>query len=110
MLALAGAATAQPAEPQPQPPPEPEPEFHLVPETLERFVEDFARDAPGLETIAKGTFRRARRAISIGPTVGFYGVARPHDSDLDGSVTFGLGLELFKVPVLPSPAMFHAMV
>jgi hypothetical protein len=66
--------------------------------------------SPALRQIASGTFRRARRAISIGPTVGVFGAAVPSPGEYDVAITFGLGVEMFKLPILPSPENLKAMV
>lgn len=55
--------------------------------------------SPVLADIAKGTVRRARRKVSIGPTLGAFG---SYGDAADGALTFGLGLEVFKIPVLPT--------
>jgi hypothetical protein len=58
--------------------------------------------APTIETVARGAFRRARRALSIGPTVGLWTAAVIDPGNLDAALTVGIGFETFKVPVLPS--------
>jgi hypothetical protein len=104
-------ATAQP-DPQPSPPPgeEPAPRYLFGPEAIEALIDDIAANAPSLEKIAKGTLRRGRRAISIGPTLGAYGAAQPSPGEYDLAATFGLGMELFKIPVLPTRKNFRALV
>lgn len=66
--------------------------------------------SPTLETIARGAFRRARRSISFGPTVGFWGAGVLAQDDTEYALTFGLGFEKFKVPVLPSMETLKALV
>ncbi len=46
---------------------------------------------------------RARRSVSIGPTVGGFAGYFPDASQSDFAITFGIGVELFKVPILPTP-------
>ncbi len=52
-------------------------------------------------TMFKGTVRRARRAIAIGPTAGGAFTTYLEAEESAGSVSFGLSLYTFKVPVLP---------
>jgi hypothetical protein len=66
--------------------------------------------APSLETFVRGTFRRARRSISIGPTVGLWTGAFINQTDIDAALTFGIGVETFKVPVVPSVATLRALI
>src|SRR5688500_5876 len=63
--------------------------------------------SPVLKDVAKGAIRRARRKVSIGPTVGGFA---GYGNDFDGAVTFGLGLEVFKIPVLPTFENLKAIV
>jgi hypothetical protein len=65
---------------------------------------------PTMQQIAVGTLHRARRAIAIGPTVGAWGGMYTSSKSLDQAITFGLGLELFKVPVLPGPETVKALI
>ncbi len=61
-----------------------------------------AREAsPTIEKLARGALRRARRAIAFGPTVGAWGGLVPGQDQGESAITFGLGIETFKVPVLP---------
>ena len=55
------------------------------------------------EEIARGTVRNLRRAIALGPTLGGFSAYAPSASDLDGGLSFGLELEIFKT-WLPTPA------
>lgn len=66
--------------------------------------------SPALRQIASGTVRRTRRAISIGPTAGVFAAAFPSPGEYDVAITFGLGLEMFKLPILPTPENVKAMV
>jgi hypothetical protein len=74
------------------------------------LIEQIAANVPALEAVAKGAFRRARRSISIGPTVGVYGAALPSPGELDYAITFGVGVELFKIPLLPTLDNLKAIV
>ena len=65
---------------------------------------------PSLETVARGTVRRARRAISIGPTVGLWSAAIIDPGNLDAALTFGVGFETFKVPVVPSMDTLRSLI
>lgn len=76
----------------------------------EALVAQALAASPTIERIARGTFRRARRAISIGPTLGLYGASIVSPGDSDAALTFGLGVETFKVPVLPSIDNFKELV
>jgi hypothetical protein len=114
---LAGTASAQPgATPpsEPVPPPAPAPAEAQAPVEnnldLDALVARAEAAAPSIETVARGTFRRARRSISIGPTVGLWSAAFIEPGDIDAALTFGIGLEAFKVPVLPSMDTVKALV
>jgi hypothetical protein len=109
-----GRASAQPGEtPASQPPttdngaPVPPSTFDGSPDAL---LAQVAANSPTIEKIARGAFRRARRAISIGPTVGLFGASIPSPGDTDLALTFGLGVETFKVPVLPTIDNLKAIV
>jgi hypothetical protein len=77
---------------------------------IDAVVDQIAASAPDIERIAKNTFRRARRALSVGPTAGLFGGAFLDAEQADAAITFGIGAELFKVPVLPSPESIKALV
>jgi hypothetical protein len=66
--------------------------------------------SPTLATIARGAFRRARRAIAVGPSVGMWGGVVPAQDDQEFAITFGLGVETFKVPILPTPETLKQLV
>lgn len=66
--------------------------------------------APSVATVARGTFRRARRAVSIGPTIGAWGTALIDPGDTDMALTFGIGIETFKVPIVPSIETVKALI
>lgn len=55
--------------------------------------------SPVLTDVAKGAFRRARRKVSLGPTLGAFGAFA---DDATAALTFGIGVEVFKIPVLPT--------
>jgi hypothetical protein len=102
-------ALAQPgAEPEAPPPPPPAVEGSVDVRATGSFdvdaaLQKLATNAPVLERIAKGTLKRARRAISIGPTVGAWAGYLADPGETETAITFGLGLEVFKIPVLPTP-------
>lgn len=68
----------------------------------DNFFEELASSSPDLQTIAKGTVRRARRKVALGPTGGAYAGRYTGSQTGELAFSFGLGLELFKVPVLPT--------
>lgn len=122
VIALAittGTAVAQPGN---TPPVEPSPpgagaevqagaDFYVNPEAgVDDLIARVQAASPTLETVARGTFRRARRVISFGPTAGLWLGAVPAQDDSESALTFGLGLELFKVPVFPGPETLKALV
>lgn len=78
--------------------------------TLDSAIAKAEAAAPALENIARGTFRRARRSVSIGPTVGLWSAALIQPGELDAALTFGIGIEAFKVPVLPSMDTLKALI
>ncbi|HSD86100.1 MAG TPA: hypothetical protein VLB44_01250 [Kofleriaceae bacterium] len=99
-LAIAGhAAYAQPGE---TPPVSGQGDAQVQQETLlDQAIAQARANAPTIERVAMGTLRRARRSISIGPTVGLWSAAFIDPGDIDAALTFGIGVEMFKVPVLP---------
>jgi hypothetical protein len=126
-VVITASATAF-AQPEPAPEPEAPPESQPAPSgptldidpewwlrkieaiDFDGLVDRIAAIAPGLESVARGTIRRGRRAISIGPTAGVYGAGIPSPGETDLGVTFGLGLELFKIPVMPTFQNLKALV
>jgi hypothetical protein len=105
---LAGVAAAQPPGAtvvEGQPPVQTE---HAI--DLDAAVARAEAAAPSIETVARGTFRRARRAISIGPTVGLWSAAFVQPGEIDAALTIGIGLETFKVPVLPGMETLKALI
>jgi hypothetical protein len=101
-VALPKVVSAQPGEEPPVPPPvdvQVDARVQFNPEAaIGATIERIAVSSPLIERIAKGTFKRARRAISIGPTVGAFAGYFPAAERSDYAITFGLGLELFKIP------------
>ncbi|HEY5945890.1 MAG TPA: hypothetical protein VIV40_10390 [Kofleriaceae bacterium] len=77
---------------------------------LDQAIAKAQAQQPSLETVARGTFRRARRAISIGPTVGLWTAAIIDPGNIDAALTFGIGFETFKVPVIPSMETLQTMI
>jgi len=51
---------------------------------------------------AKATITRARRAIAFGPTAGLWAGRAPSPGVNEEAITFGIALETFKVPILPT--------
>lgn len=75
------------------------PELQLPAVTLPVSEDELAT----MWNIAKGSFNRARRAIALGPEVGIsIGRLAAATAELETPISFGLGLVVFKVPVLPS--------
>jgi hypothetical protein len=95
LVLLTSTALAQPGATPPTEPPAPATD-------LDALIAKARAEAPTIETVARGAFRRARRALSIGPTVGLWTAAIIDPGNLDAALTIGLGFETFKVPVLPS--------
>jgi hypothetical protein len=63
--------------------------------------------------MGRATFSRARRMVALGPFVGaapFCSFASDAPYRCDGVASFGLGLYLFKIPVLPSTEMIKDAV
>src|SRR6476469_4683815 len=95
LVCLTHVAFAQPSETAPAPPP-------AAPQSdLDAVMDKVQEQAPSIITVAQGPLRRARRAVSFGPTVGLWSAAYIDPGDIDAALTFGIGLETFKVPVLP---------
>lgn len=109
---------AQPAEPVAEGPAQPAPTAPMVEGQAQggvdvgALIDDVMQRVtlPQLQAIALGTVRRARRAIAFGPTVGAWGAYIPSLEMGEHALTVGLGLELFRVPVLPDLATFKALL
>jgi hypothetical protein len=105
LVLLTSTAIAQPGTTPPADPPAPtgvQIGNNRIAPDLDALVAQAQAEAPTIETVVRGTFRRARRALSIGPTVGLWTAAIIDPGDLDAALTIGVGFETFKVPVLPS--------
>src|SRR4051812_37055376 len=87
--------------PQGAPPPPGMTGMQVGPVDVDQVISTVARNAPAIQRVATRAFNRARRSIALGPTVGFWGGAVPAQSTYDDAVTFGLALDMFKVPVTP---------
>lgn len=77
---------------------------------LDELIARAEAEAPSIATVAKGTVRRARRSISIGPTVGLWSAAFISPGEIDAALSFGIGLETFKVPVMPSMETLQGLI
>jgi hypothetical protein len=105
LVLLTSTAIAQPGATPPTEPPAPtgvQIGNKRVETDLDTLIAKAQAEAPTIETVAQGTFRRVRRALSIGPTVGLWTAAIIDPGDIDAALTIGIGFETFKVPVLPS--------
>lgn len=105
LVLLTSTAIAQPGATRPTEPPAPtgvQIGNNRVETDLDALIAKAQAGAPTIETVARGTFRRARRALSIGPTVGLWTAAIIGPGDIDAALTIGVGFETFEVPVLPS--------
>jgi hypothetical protein len=124
-ITASSTAFAQPdPQPQPEPAPDPQPQLEGAPappptgptldvdpdawleamglESTDALFAKLEQAAPVMKGVVKGAIRRGRRSISIGPTAGVYGSSIPSPGETDLAVTFGIGAELFKIPVLPT--------
>lgn len=77
---------------------------------LDALIARAEASVPTLESVAVGTFNRARRSISVGPTVGLWSAAIVDPGEIDAALTFGIGVETFKVPVLPDMNTIKALI
>src|SRR5687767_6961200 len=105
LVSTAGIATAQ------EPPPTVE--GHVTAGVdIDPIIESVIQriTSPEAQKIVRGTVRRARRAIAIGPTVGGWGAYVPDAEQSEQAVTVGVGLEVFKIPVLPGLTTFKALI
>lgn len=118
LVCLTHVAFAQPSErapPPSDPPPPPMPVEPMQPPQqqpvdLDAIIAKVQAEQPTLMTVAKGSLRRARRGIAIGPTVGLWSAAFLDPGDTDLALTFGIGIETFKVPVLPDTETLKTLV
>lgn len=60
--------------------------------------------------IIGGTVNRARRAVAIGPMIGAGFAFAPSPGEFDVPITFGIGVDVFKIPIVPSPKMIQDIV
>jgi hypothetical protein len=102
LVLLTSTAIAQPGATEPPAPTGVQIGNNRVETDLDALIRKAQAEAPTIETVARGTFRRARRALSIGPTLGLWTAAIIDPGDIDAALTIGVGFETFKVPVLPS--------
>lgn len=113
LVLLTSAAIAQPgATPPTEPPAQAGVRIgnNRVETELDALIAQAQAEAPTIETVMRGTFRRARRALSIGATVGLWTAAIIEPGDIDAALTIGVGFETFKVPVLPSMETIQALI
>jgi len=104
LVLLTNIAIAQPGATPPTEPPAPsgvQMDNNRLEADLDVLIAKARAEAPTIKTVALGTFRRARRALSIGPTVGLWTAAIIDPGKIDAALTIGVGFETFKVPVLP---------
>jgi hypothetical protein len=106
-----------PGETPPPPPPPPQAQYgipqtgyHVGPVDVDQVIAKVASEAPTLKTVAYGTLRRARRAIAFGPTIGYWGGVVLAQDTYEHALTFGLALEVFKVPILPDSDTIKALI
>lgn len=107
LVCLTHVAFAQPSETEAMPPPPPE---QQQPVDLDAIIAKVQAEQPTITTVAKGTMRRARRSIAIGPTVGLWSAAFIDPGEIDAALTFGIGIETFKVPVVPDMETLKTLV
>jgi hypothetical protein len=70
----------------------------------------FAGEKGKVRLAVEGAVARTRRKIAIGPQVGVGGSFTPGSSDLDVPITFGIGLRLFKIPVIPTASEIQSII
>jgi hypothetical protein len=120
LLAMTTSALAQPGATPPTEGPPPPPDGAGAPMEppqdrgrgidIDELIARAEAASPTLEAIARGTFQRARRSIALGPTVGFWAGGVLAQDEGIAAITFGLGLEKFKIPVLPSMQTLKQLV
>lgn len=112
-------AHAQPGETVPSQPPPPPPDAGAqvtvaqpadIEASIESVLAQVAAQSPTLEGIVRGTVNRGRRAISIGPSIGAWTGGFTAQEQFETALTVGVGVELFKVPVLPDMQTIKALV
>ena len=77
---------------------------------IDQLIDQAIKSVPAIERAVGRAWRRARRSISIGPTVGLLSTAFIAPESVDAALTFGLGLETFKVPVYPDPEELQEVI
>jgi len=121
IVLVSATAFAQPGNTPPQPSPEQQPAPQGQPElppdqgqgmppveqqpaqiNYDELLARAQAASPTIEKVVRGAFRRARRAISVGPTVGLWGGPVLAQGEQEGAFTFGIGVETFKIPIVPS--------
>ncbi len=68
----------------------------------------FAQSVPW-QGIGMNALERARRSIAIGPFIGLHGVRGP-GNDMDGAISFGIGLSRFDVPIIPDRSEIESIL
>jgi hypothetical protein len=112
IIALLAVTTATSARAQPVEGPPPAEAQAQAAVNVDSIVDQVIQrvTGPEVEKIVRGTVRRARRALAIGPTVGGWAAYVPTPEVYEQAVTFGLGLEVFKIPIIPGLTTFKALV
>src|SRR5438552_1655756 len=57
--------------------------------------------ADSMQGIVRGAVQRARRSVAIGPVVGGAVAYLPSPAKLEYPISFGVGLDLFAIPIVP---------
>lgn len=109
LIAILGAASIAHAQ---EPPPATVEAQAKVGVDIGPIVEQVIQQVTSAEakTFVRGTVRRARRAFAIGPTAGGWAAYAPSPELGEQAVTFGLGLEVFKIPVVPDVSTIKALI
>ncbi|HUS33321.1 MAG TPA: hypothetical protein VMZ53_32685 [Kofleriaceae bacterium] len=95
-----------PAPMPPDQPPPPQNDDALIDQAIGKLQAEM----PTIETVARGTFNRARRAVAIGPTVGVWSAAYLTPGEFDAAFSVGLQLQTFKVPIVPDTETIKALI
>lgn len=69
---------------------------------------DLPAPAVSLGSVARAGLDRTRRAVALGPFAGLAAIAS--DGELAASVSFGIGISLFKVPIVPDRGTIEQIV
>jgi hypothetical protein len=70
----------------------------------------YADDSEKTARYLEGRIDRARRAFSLGPTLGVFGGLVTEGSEAEAGLSFGLGLYAYKIPIMPTPQMIRELV